>query len=293
MHKETMPFDFSNIKVKQPEKLHFGTAGIPLSAEPRNTLQGIREIERLGLDAMEMEFVHSVNLKDDAAAEIYEHNKKQGAVLTAHGSYYINLNALEKEKRGASRARVLQAADICRKAGGYSMVFHAGFYLGMEKESAYAAIREQMKKIVAQLQDAGNEIWVRPETTGKPTQWGDLAETIRLSQEVEQVMPCVDFAHLHARTNGKYNTPEEFHAVLSEIENGMGKDGLSNMHIHLSGIAYGEKGEKHHLILQESDFGYEELVKVWKEFRIKGTVVCESPNLEGDALLLKKAYDRA
>ena len=62
------------------------------------------------------------------------------------------------------------------------------------------------------------------------------------------------------------------------------------MHIHLSGIHYGEKGERNHLILEESDMNYKDLLKVWKEFKIKGVVVSESPNIEEDALLLRKFW---
>ena len=57
-------------------------------------------------------------------------------------------------------------------------------------------------------------------------------------------MPCIDFAHFHARTNGKYNTYGEFSEILEKIEKKLGKKGLENMHIHITGIAYGEKGEK-------------------------------------------------
>ena len=64
------------------------------------------------------------------------------------------------------------------------------------------------------------------------------------------------------------------------------------MHIHCSGIKYGPKGELKHLDLEESDFNYKELLKALKEFNVKGLFVCESPNLEDDALLMKKYYDR-
>ena len=105
-------------------------------------------------------------------------------------------------------------------------------------------------------------------------------------------MPCVDFAHFHARTNGKYNTYEEFAGILEKIEKALGKKGLENMHIHITGIAYGPKGEKNHLNLEESDLKYTELLKALKDFKVKGVVVCESPNIEGDALLMKKTFEK-
>ena len=79
---------------------------------------------------------------------------------------------------------------------------------------------------------------------------------------------------------------------MEDIEIYLGKEGLENMHIHLSGINYGEKGERNHLILEESDMNYKDLIKVWKDFKIKGVVVSESPNIEGDALLMQKFYKK-
>lgn len=287
-----MKFDYSKIKVKNPDKLRFGCSGIPLST-PANgkTWNGVQHIRKLKLDAMELPFVHSVYLKSDTAEKVNIERLKNDVTLTCHGSYYINLNAKEPQKRGASRSRVLQAADMSRQAGAWSVVFHGAFYLGMEKEAVYNTVKKEMQKIIDELKDKGNEIWIRPETTGKPTQWGDYKEIIRLSQELEQVLPCVDFAHLHARTNGKYNTKAEFQQVLEDIEKGLGKEGLDNMHIHMSGINYGEKGEKNHLFLEDSDMNYQDLMKVLKEFKVKGVVVSESPNLENDALLMKKTYE--
>ncbi len=273
------------------DKLRIGTAGIPLGTEDRNTPNGIRHLRNIGLDAMELEFVRSVNLSEEKAEEVNEIRKKEDIALTCHGSYFINLNAKEPQKVGASRSRVLQAANIANKAGAWSMTFHAAYYLGMEKENVYNKVKQEMKKIVDELKDKGNPIWIRPETTGKPTQWGDYKETIRLSQDVEQIQPCIDFAHLHARTNGEYNTEEEFREVLNDVEEGLGREGLDNMHIHLSGIEYGEKGEKNHLFLRDSDMNYKGLLKTLKEYKVKGSLICESPNLEEDALIFKEYYD--
>lgn len=283
--------DFSKIKVEKPDKLRFGTAGIPLSAHGMKTSEGISVVRNLGLEAMELEFVHSVNLNPQTAEQAEEARRKNDITMTCHGSYYINLNAVEKEKIGASRGRILDAAKIARLAGGWSMTFHAAFYLKDEQSAVYSKVKEQLKKITDELELQGNKIWIRPETTGKATQFGDLKEIILLSNENEQVLPCVDFAHLHARTGGKNNTPEEFRDILEQIEKGLGRRGLENMHIHMSGIEYSAKGERNHLFLDESDFKWRELLRVWKEFKIKGAVISESPNIEQDAILMKKYYE--
>ena len=289
-----MKSDFNFPKLKKPDRLRFGTAGIPISANSNlNTAGSLNLLRKLNLDSMELPFVHSVFLNEMTAQTVAKESKQNDILLTAHGSYYINLNAKELQKISTSRNRVLQAAHIGRTAGAWSLTFHAAYYLGMEKETVYENVKFQIKKIIDELQEVNNDIWIRPETTGKPTQWGNYKEILKLSQEVEQVMPCIDFAHLHARTNGKYNTKAEFQQVLENVEKSLGKEGLNNMHIHMSGINYGEKGEKNHLYLKDSDMNYKDLMKALKEFKVKGVVISESPNLEEDALLMKKAFEKA
>jgi deoxyribonuclease-4 len=283
--------DLSHIKVPAPSRLHFGTAGIPLSTEPRKTVNAIAQLHKLKLDAMELEFVRNVNLNPASAKEVLEANKDQEVILTCHGSYFINLNAADKDTIIASKRRILEGATMARLAGAYSMTFHAAYYLKDDKSVVYDRVKDQLKHLVTELQDSGNKIWLRPETTGKESQFGNIKEIIQLSQEVEQVLPCVDFAHLHARTNGKYNTTAEFREVLEMIEKGLGREGLNNMHIHMSGIEYTAKGERKHLFLEDSDFNWKDLIKVWKEFKIKGAVINESPNIEDDAQLMKKYWD--
>ncbi|MPW38750.1 TIM barrel protein [Thermococcus sp. 101 C5] len=273
------------------DRLRFGTAGIPLSTPKPSTLTGIEQVRKLGLDAMELEFVRGVNITPELAKKIKYVARKNDVLLTAHAPYYINLNAAEKAKVEASKKRIIQSAERLHDAGGWSVVFHAGYYLKQDPSKVYEKIKNEIKDIVKVLQDKGIDVWIRPELTGKPTQFGNLKELIKLSQDVEQVLPAIDFAHCHARHNGKYNSIEEWREMLSLIEKELGREALDNMHIHISGIHYSEKGEKNHLNLQESDLKWEDLLRVLKEFRVKGVVISESPNIEGDALLMKKKYE--
>jgi len=286
-----MALSLSNISIRKPSALHIGTAGIPLSTNPRNMLGAIPRLRELHLDAMEIEFVRNITLNQSTASKILEQNKDQDVMLTCHGSYFINLNAAENNTIIASRRRILEGATMARMAGAWSMTFHAAYYLKDEKSLVYDRVKEQLKHTVLELKNAGNNIWIRPETTGKESQFGNIREIISLSQDVEQVMPCIDFAHLHARTNGKYNTIAEFREILDIVEKGLGREGLNNMHIHMSGINYGPKGEKNHLFLEESDFNWKDLMQVWKEYKIKGAVINESPNIEKDAILMKKYWE--
>jgi len=275
-----------------PEKLLFGTAGIPFSTKNSSTENGIKRLKELSLECMELEFVHSVNISKEKAPKIKSTAEKHGVELTVHAPYYINLNALERPKFHASVNRILSAARIGFFCGAKSVTFHAGFYMKQEPKKVFEKIKTGIKEIEKKLFDESIDIWLRPETTGKATQWGSLKEIVFLSEEFERVLPCVDFSHLHARSAGKNNSLEEFAENLSLIEKKLGRKALNEMHIHLSGINYSEKGERNHLILKESDMNYKALLHALKDFKVRGWLICESPNIEEDALLLKKEFEK-
>ena len=268
------------------DKLNFLTAGIPLRAGNKGYDEGFKILDEMGLDGLELEFVRGVRISDKSREAVASAKK----VITAHAPFYVNLNSREEDKIEASVQRIIETAEVANELGGFSITFHAGFYLGQDAELVYKQIESQIKIIMDTLDKIGNKIWIRPETTGKATQWGDLEEIVRLSKDFERVLPCVDFSHLHARYNGISNTYDEFCAIFEKIGTEIGLYALENFHAHIAGIEYGPKGEKKHLNLEESDFNYKDLLKAFKEFNIKGAVVCESPNIEDDAKLLKEYY---
>lgn len=269
--------------------LFFGTAGTPVSSEKRDSISGIKRIRELELGCMELEFVRGVKMGEDMASKVRAAASETNVILSVHAPYYINLNSKEPDKVDASMERIFQSAHIGGLCGVRSVVFHPAFYQKGVPQQVYSTVRARLEFIIERMRSHGIDVVLRPETTGKPTQFGDIDETIRLSSEVEGVLPCIDFSHLHAR-EGDCNTYEEFRNVLQRIEDNLGREGLNNMHIHISGIEYGDKGERNHLILQESDFRYAELMHAFRDYKIKGLVICESPNLEVDAMLLKDTY---
>jgi len=270
--------------------LLFGTGGVPESSELRSTEAGIERIADLGLGCMEVEFVQGVKMSPEVAASVGELAAKKKVVLTAHGPYYINLNAVETEKVYMSKERILQTARIGALFGARSITFHAAFYLKSTPAQTYATVKRHLQEVVNVLRREGNKVTISPEVGGKPSQFGSLEEILKLSSEIEGVLPCIDFSHWHART-GKANCYREFVGILDQVEKKLGRRALDNMHIHLSGISYGKKGEIKHLMLRDSDLQYVELLKALKERKARGVVICESvPDLEKDALLLQKTY---
>ncbi len=270
------------------DKLNFLTAGMPLATGKGSYPEAFGILKDLNLDGMEMEFVHGVRITDKSKDFIK--NNSENFVITAHGPFYINLNSKEEEKIDASVARIIDTARVAEDVGAYSITYHAAFYMGKDKETVYNQVKTQTQRIVDILEKEKINVWIRPETTGKPTQWGDFDEIIRLSKEFEQVLPCIDFSHIHARTGGQYNTYDEIAHVLERIGKELGVQALENFHGHLAGIEYTEKGERQHLILEESDMNYQAVLKALKDFNVKGALVCESPNIEGDAQILKEYY---
>jgi deoxyribonuclease-4 len=271
------------------EGLQFGTAGIPLTAKAQSTQAGIERIVELGLGCMEVEFVQGVRMGEQAARGIGELAASRGVRLSAHAPYYVNLNAQEPEKVSASRERIIKTARITSAFGGTSIVFHAAYYLKENPLKVYATVKDNLERITAELNSEGNHVAIRPEITGKESQFGNLEEVLRLSSELPGISPAIDFAHLHART-GEVNSYDEFMAVLMRIEDTLGREALDDMHIHVSGIEYGANGEIRHIPLADSDLEYVELLRALQDYGVKGSLICESPNLEEDALLLQETY---
>ena len=269
------------------KQLLFGTAGIPISCNG-NVLDAMQTLNELELNAMELEFVRGVNMKKELAQKLKIVAEKNNIALTVHAPYYINLNTLDKRKFLASKKRIIDSAVMGGIAGAKSVAIHAAYFMKMDEKIVLQKLVSAFNEILQDLKNC--KIFLSPETGGKLSQFGSLEQHLELAQEVNGLKFCIDFAHLHARGNGCLKEKKDFDHLLQEIEK-VDKNFLKEMHIHCSGINYSPKGEKNHLILKESDFNYKALMESLKEFDVSGILICESPNLEEDSLLMKKYYD--
>src|SRR5512137_1179610 len=230
----------------------FGTVGSPLSTpkKPGGTPGGILRLRELKFDALELAWVQSVRVSDETCAVIKSTAAEARLSLSVHAPYYINLNAQTQDMWQAGRDRLLAAARAGHKAGATDIIFHPGSYMSNTRTEAFETALARLADVAAQLQDEGVQVILRPETMGKSAMLGTLEETIEWSRQIEGVLPCIDFAHLHARAgDGSFNSYKEFRAALKRVKDGLGPRGLQSLHIHLSGIDYGPKGEKKHLPL--------------------------------------------
>ena len=270
----------------------FGTVGSPLATpkKPGGSVGGIEFSKSIGLKTLELGWVQSVRVTEVTCAVIKAKAQEQKVSLSVHAPYFFNLNATDEEWPKC-RKRLMDAAFYGNLAGATDIVFHPGSYFGRDRREVLQVAIPRLQGCVDELRSAGNPVKLRPETMGKSAMIGSFEDTLEMSKAVEGVEPCIDFAHLHARPgDGTMNSYEEWSAVLKIYQKILGKRALKRMHIHLSGIEYGPKGEKNHLELSKCDLKLEALYQALHDFGCAGRILCESPIMEEDALKMKEAW---
>lgn len=272
----------------------FGTVGTPRSTpkKPGGAVGAIQQLRELELGTFEIGWVQSVRVKEETCAKIKQAADEFKVALSVHAPYFINLNATDEEWP-RSRKRLMDAAHYGNLAGATDIIFHPGSYFGNPPKEVLEIAIPRLRGCVDELRAANNPVTLRPETMGKSALLGTLEDTLAMAKEIDGVLPCVDVSHLHARTgDGSLNTLEEWSQTFAGYKKALGARALKRMHIHLSGIEYGPKGERNHLMLAESDFNLEGLLEALFGYGCQGRIVCESPVMEDDAQVIKKAWNR-
>lgn len=238
---------------------------------------------------MEIEWVQNVPKNAEHVAALGKLARDLDIALTVHAPYFINLNSAEEEKIAASEQRILAALAMAQVCGAVSVCVHAAFNGGKDSDTVTESVRRATDRILTKKSTLFPDVNLAYETMGKHSQWGTIEETLAIAKEFD-IYPCVDTAHMHARANGGINTEKEWHDLFDLYAKVLGTESLQRMHLHYSGIAYGEKGEKHHLPLKESDADWKGFLRVLKRRNIGGILVNESPLMEVDTILLQKTY---
>ncbi len=270
----------------------FGTVGSPMGTpkKPGGSVGAIEFSQSIGLRTLELGWVQSVRVTEATCAAIKAQATEQGVTLSVHAPYFINLNA-DEEEWPKSRKRLMDAAHYGNLAGATDIIFHPGSYFERPPADVLKVAIPRLKGCVEELRKAKNPVTLRPETMGKSAMLGSFEDTLAMSKAIKGVLPCIDFAHLHARPgDGTMNSVKEWSGLLEAYQTALGKEALKRLHIHLSGIEYGPKGEKNHLALKESDLKLNALFEALHAFGCGGRILCESPIMEEDALNMKKAW---
>lgn len=269
----------------------FGTVGSPQAtpSRPGGTVGGIRYSASLGLEALELAWVQGVRVGEAACAAIRQAAGENDMALSVHAPYYINLNG-DDEKWPRLRKYLMDAAHYGNLAGATDIVFHPGSYFGRPPAEVLARVIPRLQGCVDELRAAGNPVTLRPEAMGKTAVIGSLEDVLALAK-IPGVVPCLDFAHLHARAaDGSMNTYEEWMRLLETCRRTLGDESMKQLHIHLSGIEYGPKGEKNHLVMEEADLDFRALMQALHASGAGGRLLCESPVMEVDALKFRDLW---
>lgn len=273
--------------------LRIGISGTPESTPRSGSHHAVARCRELGIAALEMAWVHSVSLTEAGGRRVREAAAKHDVVLSVHAPYYINLNSPEPDKRAASIDRIVRSGQAAAWAGARNVVLHLAWYHAdppdVVLDRVAAGLAEASARLAALGVAVGRDVVLRPEVMGRRSQFGDLEEILALCRRVPGTAPCVDIAHLHARTGG-WNTPRAFDDLWDAVEDALGPAALADAHIHISGIAYDRNGEKKHLPFAEADLDYRGFLASLRDRGVGGLVVVESPAREDDVLLLMRAW---
>jgi deoxyribonuclease-4 len=251
-----------------------------------------RLLKAEGLDAFEYQAVRwgaKPQMKRDDAEKLGLKAVENDVWLSLHGSYFINFCG-GKDIVDASKQRLIACATAAEWMKAHTVVFHAGFYGKAPRTEVFKNCLRALKEVVDSLKALGiKNVKIGPETMGKPSQFGSLEDILSLCEEVEQTQPVIDWAHLHARENGRLKTVDDFRKVIEIIEDRLGTEAIKDMHCHFTKVEFTEKGEKCHHILEEEGYGpdFSMLAKVIAEFDLKPVIISESPILDLDAIKMR------
>ena len=249
----------------------------------------------LGLNAYEYPMGRGISLREETARRIGKSAHDRGIRVSVHAPYFINLADLEPEKRNKSIRYIVESARRADWLGGHRVVVHVGAQQARSREEAVTNCAEGLQQALRALdqEDLGH-IAICPETMGKQAQIGNLSETLCFCSEDERLIPCIDFAHIHALGIGCLNHQKEFAAVLDRIEAAIGLSRAQKIHIHFSTIEYTSKGEKRHRTFSETEYGprFELLAPLLAVRSYDPVIICECSGTQvEDALTMKQLFE--
>lgn len=267
----------------------FYAAGYKSSVDAPEWLRG------LGLRAYEYQCVRGVNIGEQTARRLGEKASAHSIVLSIHAPYYINLASEDPNRIAKSKHHLLKSLRAARWMGATRVVFHLGSARN-DRKQALARARTALAETLAEAAREGlDDILLAPETLGRYSLLGLLDEILELCRLGPSLIPCIDFGHLHAITNGALLDRAAYATVLDRVGNVLGEEVLRTLHIHFSPVEFNAKGERRHRTLSETGYGPEftPLAELIVERGLTPTVICESNGTQAeDACAYRDIYHR-
>jgi deoxyribonuclease-4 len=254
--------------------IRVGPHSIPDRESPEAAVAWLKE---RGYAACEIDFEGGFWMEWDYARELGEVARREGIALSVHAPIPAFLGHLDKGKKYRMAVGMLDhSAGIAAACGAEVVVVHPGFLLGRPREDAIAAVVEQLGELRERLEAKDRGVPFGVEIMGRARELGTPEDVIAISAQLPWVRPVLDFAHLHAVSNGGYTSVEPFANALSAadriIEPG------APFHIHFSDISFANRNEKSHLTYGEGTLRAEPLAEALARFDRPATVIGESPD---------------
>jgi deoxyribonuclease IV len=199
--------------------------------------------------------------------------------LSVHAPLAAFMGHVEREKKFKMALGMLDhTAGLATAAGADLIVFHPGFLLGRERERAIADVVSQLGDLRNRLESKGRLVPFGVEVMGRVRDLGTIDDVLAIASQVDFVRPVLDFAHMHATSDGAYTNVEAFAAALAATDEIL-EPGVP-FHIHFSDIAYANRNETKHLPYGEGTLRAEPLRDALAGFDRPATVISESPDEE-------------
>jgi deoxyribonuclease IV len=280
----------------------FGPAGNPQAfydAGFKASFQMPAWLAAQGLFAYEYQCGRGVNIGEETARALGAAALSAGVQLSLHAPYYINLASEDPAKQKNSERYLIESLTAAQFMGARRVVMHPGSALSTGGRPAALQMAADLLRAVINQADHAHLLdtcSICPEVMGKMNQLGDLDEIMTLCQLDDRLMPCIDFGHLNARTQGGLRTAENFMNVCRTIQKALGEERLRFMHVHFSRISFSAGGEKQHHRLEDRQYGpdFEPFARVMHELDLDPVIICESDGTQADdAALMKKIYEES
>jgi deoxyribonuclease-4 len=254
--------------------IRFGPAFVPSRERPE---EAVELLVQRGYTACEVDCEGGFWMGWDYASRFGELAAEAGIARSMHAPIAAFVGHLEHGKKLRMAVGMLDhSAGLARACGAAPVVFHPGFLLGRERDEAIAAVVEQLGELRERLAAKDRDVPFGVEVMGRVRELGTLDDVVAIAARVPWVRPVLDFAHLHAVTDGGYTDPEAFAAALRAADAVM-EPGVP-FHIHFSDISYANRNEKSHLPYGEGTLRAEPLAEALARFERPATVISESPD---------------
>ncbi|HTS72732.1 MAG TPA: TIM barrel protein [Gaiellaceae bacterium] len=256
-------------------KLRFGPARVPSRRSPG---EAIRILRQRGFTACEIDFEGGFWMDYPWAARFGELAHEAKIVLSVHAPIAGFMGHVERDKKQRMAVGMLDhSAGIAKAAGAELVVFHPGFLLGRTRAAAIRSICEQLGELRERLEGKDRAVPFGVEVMGRVREIGSLEDVVEISRRTGWVRPVLDFAHMHATSDGAYLDVEPFAAALEAADEVL--EPKAPFHIHFSDIAYANRNETKHLPYGEGTLRADPLRKALRRFKRPATVISEAPDL--------------